>query len=87
VVWTEERLLKNDPDVLALFAHNPFPNMPPLQVRAVIYQYWFEDLKAKRATGNWWRRELLGDYAPGLEREPNGRVTVLDFPIADTAQE
>jgi len=87
VAWTEERLLKNDPDVLALFAKNPFPDSPPLQVRAVIYQYWFTNLSTKRLTGNWWRRELLGDYAPGLEREPNGKIGMLDFPIADTPQE
>jgi hypothetical protein len=82
VVWTEERLLKNDPDVLALFAGNPFADSPPLQVRAVIYQYWFTDWKTKRETGMWWRRELLGAYAPELEREPNGKINVLDLPIA-----
>lgn len=87
VVWTEERLLKNDPDVLALFAKNPFPDAAPKQVRAVIYQYWFTDIKTKRVNGNWWRRELLGDYAPGLEREPDGKIAVLDFPVAGTPEE
>jgi hypothetical protein len=87
VIWTEERLLKNDPDVLALFAKNPFAEQAPKQVRAVIYQYWFTDLKTKRVNGNWWRRELLGDYAPGLERETNGKIAVLDFPIAGTPEE
>ncbi len=88
VVWTEERLLKNDPDVLALFAKNPFAGTaPPSQVRAVIYQYWFTDLTTKRATGNWWRRELLGDYAPALEREPDGKIIILDFPTGRIPQE
>jgi hypothetical protein len=87
VIWTEERLMKNDPDVLALFAKNPFMEGAPKQVRAVIYQYWFTDLRTKRASGNWWRRELLGDYAPGLERESNGKITVLDFPVAQTPHE
>jgi hypothetical protein len=87
VVWTEERLLKNDPDVLALFTENPFAEAPPKQVRAVIYQYWFTDLKTKHATGNWWRREVLGDYAPGLEREPDGKIVVLDFPVTEVPQE
>ena len=87
VVWTEERLLKNDPDVLALFAKNPFREAAPKQVRAVIYQYWFTDIRTKRVTGNWWRRELLGDYAPGLEREPDGKIAVLDFPVAGTPEE
>jgi lipase maturation factor len=87
VLWTEERLLKNDRDVVALFAKNPFAAAPPRQVRAVIYQYWFTDLRTKRVNGNWWRRELLGDYAPGLEREPDGKIAVLDFPVAEPPQE
>jgi lipase maturation factor 1 len=86
VVWTEERLLKNNSDVLALFAGNPFGGSPPLQVRAVIYQYWFTDWKTKRETGMWWRRELLGAYAPELEREPNGKINVLDLPVAREPQ-
>jgi lipase maturation factor 1 len=80
VVWTEERLLQNSPDVLELFASNSFPSSPPKEVRSVIYQYWFTDLKTKRETGNWWRRELLGDYAPALIMQPNGRPAVLEAP-------
>jgi hypothetical protein len=77
VVWTEERLLKNNPDVLALFAGNPFAEKPPVRVRSVIYQYWFTDMKTKRQTGLWWRRELLGEYAPTLEREADGSIEML----------
>jgi hypothetical protein len=87
VIRTEERLMKNDPDVLALFAKNPFAEAAPQQVRAVIYQYWFTNFRTKRVSGNWWRRELLGDYAPGLERESDGKITVRDFPVAETPQE
>ncbi|HEU4416216.1 MAG TPA: lipase maturation factor family protein [Candidatus Angelobacter sp.] len=74
VVQTEERLLHNDPDVLALFAGNPFPNAPPAHVRTVIWRYWFTDRATKRKDGAWWRRELLGEYAPELERTPDGRI-------------
>ena len=73
---TEERLLTNDKDVLALFAGNPFSNKPPLQVRAVLWQYWFTSVAEKRATGNWWRRQLLGSYAPTLQRTPEGSIQV-----------
>ncbi|MGD0956615.1 MAG: lipase maturation factor family protein [Candidatus Acidiferrales bacterium] len=82
VLWTEERLLTKEPDVLALFARNPFAGSPPLQVRSVIYQYWFTDMKTKRTDGAWWRRELLGEYAPALEREPDGKIVILDVPTA-----
>jgi hypothetical protein len=79
VVWTEERLLKNEPDVLALFANNPFASAPPREVRTVKYQYWFTDMRTKRETGNWWRREDLGQYAPALERAADGKIVVLDL--------
>ncbi len=77
---TEERLLAGAPDVLALFAGNPFPNAPPKQIRAVIWQYWFTTLAEKRATGAWWRRQLIGLYAPVLEREADGTVVVISYP-------
>jgi hypothetical protein len=80
VLNTEERLLEGSPDVLALFGKNPFPNRPPLQVRAVRWQYWFTDRATKRATGQWWRRELLGLYSPTLEREPDGKYLIVDWP-------
>ena len=84
VVWTEERLLQNSPDVLELFARDPFPrSSPPKEVRAVIYQYWFTSLKAKRETGNWWRRELLGNYAPELIMQPNGTPAAIETPLAN----
>jgi hypothetical protein len=77
---TEERLLSNAPDVLALFAGNPFPNRPPQQVRAVIWQYWFTSLAEKRATGLWWQRQLLGLYAPTLALGPDGKIVVVQWP-------
>jgi len=80
VIGTEERLLAAEPDVLELFAVNPFSGQPPQEVRTVIYQYWFTDMKTKRATGEWWQRELLGEYAPPLERAPGGQILIPDMP-------
>jgi hypothetical protein len=77
---TEKHLLEGDADVLALFRANPFPDKPPLQVRAVLWQYWFTTMAEKRATGLWWRRELRGLYAPTLELEPNGKLGIVEFP-------
>jgi lipase maturation factor 1 len=77
---TEERLLTNDPDVLALFAGNPFANSPPGQVRAVLWQYWFTSMEQKRKTGDWWTRKLLGVYAPVLERDAAGGVSIVAMP-------
>ncbi len=76
VVQTEACLLQNEPDVLALFAGNPLSSAPPQKVRAVIWQYWFTDRATKRKGGTWWRRELLGVYAPMVERTPDGRIVM-----------
>jgi hypothetical protein len=80
VPQTEERLLSNDKDVLALFSGNPFANGPPRQVRAVLWQYWFTSIPQKRATGDWWTRRLLGLYAPVLERDALGNVGIVAMP-------
>jgi len=64
VVDTEERLAARSPDVLALFRRDPFAGTPPKAVRTVLWQYWFTSRAERRASGRWWRRELLGDFAP-----------------------
>ena len=68
VLNTEARLLENEPSVLKLFAGNPFAAAPPTTVRAVQWQYWFTTREEHRRTGAWWRRELIGDYAPAVTR-------------------
>jgi Lipase maturation factor len=80
VLHTELLLLKNDPSVLELFAGNPFAGNPPVQVRAVVWQYWFTDKAEKRKTGLWWRREFQGSYAPTLERAPDGSIEIVETP-------
>jgi hypothetical protein len=80
VPLTEERLLENSTDVLSLFKNNPFGKSPPRYVRAVLWQYWFTSMDEKRRTGNWWRRELLGLYAPELTRTESGQFEVVEYP-------
>jgi hypothetical protein len=83
---TEIRLLTNDPDVMALFAGNPFPKSAPKQIRAVLWQYWFTTMAEKRATGNWWKRKLLGLYAPTLALQPDGKIGVVQMPEIENPQ-
>ena len=83
---TEVLLLSNDKDVLTLFAGNPFSREPPHQIRAVLWQYWFTTMSEKRATGGWWRRQLLGLYAPALERGPDGSIKVVEWPTVEAKQ-
>jgi hypothetical protein len=81
---TEQRLLQNDADVLALFKDsprgNPFSQAPPRFIRAVLWQYWFTSMEERRQTGNWWRRKYLGLYAPELTRAADGRFAVVQWP-------
>ena len=80
VPLTEERLLTNSGDTLSLFAGNPFAQTPPKYVRAILWQYWFTSMNEKRATGLWWRRQLLGLYAPVLTRKPEGGFDAVQWP-------
>ncbi len=75
---TAVRLLSNDKDVLQLFKSNPFPEVPPKEVRTVIWQYWFTSIKEKRETGMWWRRQLLGRYMPTIEKTPEGKIEAIE---------
>lgn len=83
---TEVRLLQNDKDVLALFAGNPFASAPPKMVRAMLWQYWFTSESEKRATGNWWRRKLLGQYAPTVEIGEDGAPRTVQAPAMEAPQ-
>ncbi len=74
---TEALLLDGDEDVLGLFEGNPFRARPPRFVRAVLWQYWFSTKAEKKASGVWWRRELVGLYAPTLTRGADGRIGVV----------
>ena len=60
------RLLEGTPEVTALLAVNPFPKTPPRFIRALVYEYHFTDFSTLWKTGEWWRRDLKGDYTPVL---------------------
>ncbi len=79
---TEVKLLENDSEVLGLFKSSPFPNRPPREIRAVLWQYWFTSVAEKRATGLWWRREFVGLYAPRLERDADGSIRAVEMPTS-----
>lgn len=58
------RLLEGSDDVEALFSVNPFPDEPPVAIRARLYRYRFTTPEERAATGNWWAREYRGEYLP-----------------------
>jgi hypothetical protein len=58
------RLAEGEPLTLGLLRTNPFPDRPPRYVRALYYRYRFTTLEEHRATGAWWKRDLVGTYMP-----------------------
>src|ERR1700736_5135213 len=58
------KLLENDHPTLKLLRANPFPKTRPTFVRARLYRYRFTTTREWRQTGNWWARDLAGDYVP-----------------------
>jgi predicted DCC family thiol-disulfide oxidoreductase YuxK len=61
-----QRLLEDSAQVTALLAINPFPDKPPLYVRALLYDYRYTSPAEKRATGAWWARQPEGIYFPAI---------------------
>jgi Lipase maturation factor len=63
------KLLIADSGILRLMGTNPFPEHPPVLIRARFYQYRFTTADEKRQTGAWWSRKLLGVYFPPISLE------------------
>ena len=74
-------LLENDADVLALFRSNPFQqSRRPVMCAPFCGSIGSPPMEEKRETGNWWRRQYLGLYAPQLTKTPEGRTAVVQWP-------
>lgn len=73
------RLLKNQKEVVDLFAHNPFPKDPPKFIRARRFKYRyspFDSSKRKKNPHHWWKRKRVGDYMPSMSLQ---NVTVIQY--------
>jgi len=58
------KLLEADRPVLGLLRRDPFRGERPRFVRAQLYRYRFATPAEHRVSGDWWHRELIGDYVP-----------------------
>ena len=67
------RLLEGDPATLRLLLRNPFPDGPPVLVRARRYRYRYTTWEQRRRDGAWWQREPAGEFMPP--------VTSADVPV------
>jgi len=59
-----EKLLRNDPDTLALLRASPFQQHPPRFIRASLYRYDFTTPDVHRQTDDWWHRQRMGVWFP-----------------------
>jgi hypothetical protein len=57
-----EKLLHGDQATIAMLETNPFPVEPPRFIRALCYRYRYTDWQERKDTGQWWKRELIGEY-------------------------
>jgi predicted DCC family thiol-disulfide oxidoreductase YuxK len=58
------RLLEGSKQVQGLLQLGPFGDNPPALIRGTLYQYRFTSWEERRATGNYWKRDLKGTYFP-----------------------
>ena len=56
-----KRLLEGDGATLRLLGGNPFPDRPPLYVRARLFRYRYTNWREWRESRAWWVRTLLGE--------------------------
>jgi lipase maturation factor len=73
LVW---KLLHNDPGTLSLLGPNPFPDAPPLYVRAAYYRYEFAP--PGNPDGAWWNRTYLGEWLPPLGASDPRLLRILE---------
>ena len=72
-----ERLLKGEPSVLGLFAHNPFPRTAPRYLRTPSASYHFAP-DAGWLKGEWWVSEPSPEYCPPVALR-GGRLVAARF--------
>jgi hypothetical protein len=69
------KLLTGEPEVLGLFARNPFGSEPPRFVRADLYEYHFTRIGDGSAA--YWQRVRLGSYMDPVARDSPGLLRYL----------
>lgn len=67
-------LLQRTPASRNLFVRDPFPDAAPTLIRIRGYQLSFVDLATHRATGNYWRKQVQGDYLPLMYLDAHGQI-------------
>ncbi len=72
LIW---KLLHNDQKTVGLFAGNPFPEVPPRYIRAVLYRYSFAPRHNPQHL--WWKRERVGLWISPLSADDPQLINYL----------
>lgn len=72
LVW---KLLHNDPNIVNLFAGNPFAGKPPRYIRAILYRYSFA--KPHNPKGLWWNRDRVSIWLPAMSANDSTLINFL----------
>jgi hypothetical protein len=78
-------LLRGNRVIIDRFKQDPFPDRPPTLMRMRRYRLCLVDAETHRQTGNYWRKEFAGDYAPAFRRDEAGTIAPFDLSGPDTA--
>lgn len=70
------RLLEGDRSLLKLLRENPFPNRPPVYIRALLYEYHFTS--RTDPSSKWWNRTLVEEYLPPVSRDNESFQSILE---------
>ena len=73
-------MLTNSRDVLHCSSGNPFAEASAEVGSRRALAILVHSLEEKQRTGMWWRRELLGLYAPVLQLDSDGKPNVISGP-------
>jgi hypothetical protein len=68
------KLIEGNPDVVALFRDNPFPDKPPTMIRMPVYLMTYTDPATHRKTGLYWTKTRVGEFLPMVYLDDGGRV-------------
>ena len=78
-------LLRPNPEVVALFRENPFPDAQPTLIRIRSYRLSFTDWDTFKKTGNYWHVEPAGEYLPTMRVDGNGQIVPFNMKAGEAA--
>jgi len=65
-----QQLSRGSQQVTELLESNPFADRPPLFLRVNAYRYHFTNREERTQSGNWWKREYIGQFPQVAPRRP-----------------